>query len=678
MRIHRLEAALLTLLSIFSYQYALGDTSFQDSNYSSFAGDWNGDGQADLLLRGSDNVALVGVTAPVPIRIGLDAESIVVISQSDGSYDIDYDPTVDVLNDPIWTISTHELLFGDVSGDGIEEMVVRATERDSISFLFSTPSVGSDPVLAQNLSADVVGIDLGSDNIDLSLVDSNNDGLLDMELTDDGELVAILFGNNNAMFAFPEIGSLSAQMLFEYEVRTGDFDGNGYQDILLERLSSGSVDGSLQTTILEQDASGFTPVEPTSSELNTARGFPQNQDVEVMSTDQNFDGWADAILTGIGSLSTANVNELIVYPSGIPGIAGPVGVQPVDETFKEFFGNLEEYRENPNFFADNLNVELRPVFVTSVECESDAPNIIIFRSCRFVSTLAGFVPQLAGDGFLQEAFQAVIKINEIWANEDFGPARWKELSDLFKDIIGVPSYGFRPDGSWLPTNLTIFDTLQDHLEEANVRLTFAYFPGPDDDGTTPAASWPRHMYDVNTSICDTTANTSVELVDLGLATFSAQIAPAECTLQNVYCWAKKNPAPRQYRSVRHRTVKDGERSILWYNNPIATFLFPSSHVLSNSTLPGHIFHDPDATSDTCGEFATWQQLKQVHPRCSFVHRDVSTQASDVVISTRGEGHNANLLLVAANEEIGERTFSGIDRWIRRRLAKEGSCTDDVF
>ena len=70
------------------------------------------------------------------------------------------------------------------------------------------------------------------------------------------------------------VDTLAAQLLYGYVLRSGDFDGNGYIDVLVDRQTPGEVDGSLQTVILYQSSTGITPVIPSSTELNNARTFP--------------------------------------------------------------------------------------------------------------------------------------------------------------------------------------------------------------------------------------------------------------------------------------------------------------------------------------------------------------------------------------------------------------------
>lgn len=125
------------------------------------------------------------------------------------------------------------------------------------------------------------------------------------------------------------------QLLLEYNVRTGDFDSDGYNDILIERITEGPPDGSFQTTVLEGTAGGVIAKVPSANEINVARSFPSNPQITAGVSDNNFDGFADIVLSGLGSLGSSSYIEdsLILYASGKPYRSQPKGLKFLDEDY---------------------------------------------------------------------------------------------------------------------------------------------------------------------------------------------------------------------------------------------------------------------------------------------------------------------------------------------------------
>ncbi len=467
--------------------------------------------------------------------------------------------------------------------------------------------------------------------------------------------------------------SLYAQMLYDYEIRTGDFDGNGYTDILVDRLTSGVSDGSLQTTILEQSGSGYSPSIPTSSELSTARTYPVNNGVTVNPTDQNFDGFADLILSGIDLFtSEPDIDDLILYASGTNNVSQPMGIQPVNERFRNFFGELGMWRDDQDFFLDNLNVTLRPEFTSVVICNFGDQQFGFFPfGCYVDIQFSGFVVQSLGIGFDTATFGFVGAMQQIWDNDDMsGGSRWEALSSVLEQIIGVPSFGNRQTGPRVPTNHD-GDTVEDEFEEINVRIVFGMFGAAEDPSGGAPSTWPRHSYSLSNTICSTSSPTPVAYnPTAGGAPAGLNIVPSVCTEENVYCWAKRNPAPRTNGSTA--TVSDREDSVLWVANPIRTHIFDVPNVLVNNTLVTHRFHDPLATPN-CGDHSN---VSSIPGRCSFVHRRVAPSSGNIIkMETTGEGHNPTFGQAAFNTIVGRAIFDGVDSWIRRRLAIDGACTD---
>jgi len=499
------------------------------------------------------------------------------------------------------------------------------------------------------------------------------------------------FGNITVYVDDPTLPVADAyyeQLQYEYEVRTGDFDYNGFTDILIDRLTPGLVDGSMQTVIIEGGVGGQTLVIPTSSELSNARTFPLNSDIKPGGSDQNYDGYADILLMGLDALNSPAFpyDCLILYASGKSGVAQPLGHQFMDEDYREFFSNIAQAAVDSSFYINNVQVSYRPEYDMVWDCQWRYGQGWSLYDCRWRFGIIGYFPQVSGYGYHLSAPAATDAINAI-DSVDFSQGNpWLQLSNAMKNVLGVNSFGYQDDGSRYPTNFKRSgETEADEYGSLVSRLGFdllrAVFEA-NAEGVDPQ-DYDRHIYDVETAICSTVFDTSVGMRAITgvLGTTNTESIPKEiCTVENVFCWAKRNPAPRENES--EATIENGDDSVLDGGNPIRTHVVDSVFTLVNETLPAgvipgvqaHMLHDPLQIED-CAEYSTWEEINQNSPRCAYVHRQTAVVGSQVLIRTHGEGHNApgNRAL---NEIGGRRIFRDVDVWVRERMAEDGACTDD--
>lgn len=385
-----------------------------------------------------------------------------------------------------------------------------------------------------------------------------------------------------------------------------------------------------------------------------------------MPSDQNYDGYSDIVIEGLsayGSLTDA----VIVFASGKLNVSQPLGLKALKKAYYDFFGNLREWALDPNFFDLNTNVSYRPRFSTELHCDFGSERYGRFPGgCRFQVRLVGFDVNI-GIGYDPDAKDFIDVLLEIFAERDTTcGSRWKSLSDAMQSALGVPSFGYQFDGSRQATNFVAQETIDDECSQIEAQLTLVVWGAPIQ--STPPANWHRHLYTLSNQICSNTSYTTV-FYEGFFGQTTAAISPSNCTLNNVFCWAKRMPGPRTNGSTA--TVSNGDISILWIKNPIRTFIFKNEDVLVNNTLDEHIFHDPIAFSDRCGEHANWQDIPD---RCSYVHRDVTPTGTNIKIETHGEGYNPTIGYVLLNQIGGRVIFNGVDDWIRRRLALTGQCT----
>jgi len=486
------------------------------------------------------------------------------------------------------------------------------------------------------------------------------------------------------------------QLLLEYNVRTGDFDSDGYNDILIERITEGPPDGSFQTTILEGTAGGVVAKVPTANEVNVARSFPSNPQVTAGVSDNNFDGFADIVLSGLGSLGSSSYikDSLILYASGKPYQSQPKGLKFLDEDYARFLNDIALALGNPNYYSENTQVSIRPIYAPSLFCyEWLQTSLQNLRYCETTVQLVDFEVAYFNIAYHPLA-PTVTAAYERLERKDFSAGDpLKALSDAMKPVLGVDSFGFQADGTLADTAYSDDDDVDDAYDDlmAQFAVWVLNRRKGDPQGGNPE-DYVRHKYDVQTPICAIGTRTSVRVFpQRGPTAYESAetvyIEPEHCTLDNVYCWQKKNPAPRA--NGQTTTVANGQQSLLDGGNPIITWVHPDKRVLVNETLGAdnafgaspHVLHDPAQSRDCARNKPDWSDINgpdQNQPsRCSYLHRQtrLSSSGTNIEIATHGEGFNPEGW-AGSNEFGGYIIFSRVDRWVQRQLAVVGACSDD--
>jgi hypothetical protein len=150
---------------------------------------------------------------------------------------------------------------------------------------------------------------------------------------------------------------LLTQLDYRFETRQGDINFDGRTDLFIKRTAGGvGGNGVLDAAILRQSAWGdtFSVAAPTLYESTIASGWPQSS-TSVVVTDFNVDGFVDVEIKGV-AWATGVAADQIVFSSGAPLQAQPLGVRAVDASLKEFVGNMLDYIVNPNYFDENASL----------------------------------------------------------------------------------------------------------------------------------------------------------------------------------------------------------------------------------------------------------------------------------------------------------------------------------
>jgi hypothetical protein len=154
----------------------------------------------------------------------------------------------------------------------------------------------------------------------------------------------------------PILDPLDAQLGYQFQVRTGDIDSDGKKDIYLKRTSGGNADnGVIDKTILTQNIDGHFEVlqDPTSGQFSTAGGWPISAGVTAVVNDFNVDGRVDVLLKNLDTV-ISNVDDQIIFSSGIFFNGAAQVATSIDFEFEKFFRDTYNWILDPNYFSQAL------------------------------------------------------------------------------------------------------------------------------------------------------------------------------------------------------------------------------------------------------------------------------------------------------------------------------------
>jgi hypothetical protein len=150
---------------------------------------------------------------------------------------------------------------------------------------------------------------------------------------------------------------LLTQLNYRFEIRKGDINFDGRTDLYIKRTAGGVAgNGVLDAAILRQGASGtaFSVAALAPYESGSVASWPLSS-TSVVVTDFNVDGFVDVEIKGVASATGVPADQ-IVFSSGAPLQAQPLGVRAVDASLKKFVGNMLDYIVNPNYFDENASL----------------------------------------------------------------------------------------------------------------------------------------------------------------------------------------------------------------------------------------------------------------------------------------------------------------------------------
>ncbi len=296
---------------------------------------------------------------------------------------------------------------GDFNGDGVPDLVVANNGCGNC-----TPgSPNSSSVVSVLLGkgdgtfSPKVDYQAGPSPVSLFVADLNNDGILDLAVSAQGPggevsgTVVVLFGDGGGGFGAPQSYSVGENPL---TVAAGDFNGDGWQDLVVTNYSS--VD---TVTLLMNQGQGIFQVQPAMSAPSSA--------LFVSVADFNGDGYADLavleqqsggvrIFPGYGdggfgpsTLWTATTNEPTVIALGDYNEDGSL-----DFALSDFGGGVSLILSaGASYTTGSAPAGSVPISITSADFNSDGHLDLLVANVQASAPLTLLLGH--GDGTFEKA-----------------------------------------------------------------------------------------------------------------------------------------------------------------------------------------------------------------------------------------------------------------------------------
>ena len=263
-------------------------------------------------------------------------------------------------------------------------------------------------------------------------------------------------GGGGTGSSYPQ--SLLEQAGYDYQIRSGDFDGNGRVDLYVERLTAGPADGSMPSYVVWNNSNGTISTTALSSwYASVAQNAPINTTLNLMQTDISADGYADHVIERINEVMGAGFEqELAVYAPGTePDKTRPQGTAQITQAFRSFFLDLARWMNDENYFANNIQTAYVPVLAVGFSCQYGSWSQWSYGYsgggfCSVYVYVIGYVPVQYGVNF--SALAAASYLDQIPPGGPVSVNDMWQISQIARGVIGTHLFGFDANGNWRPTN----------------------------------------------------------------------------------------------------------------------------------------------------------------------------------------------------------------------------------
>jgi len=382
----------------------------------------------------------------------------------------------------------------------------------------------------------------------------------------------------------------------EYVSRHGDVDGDGDIDLYVKRVAGTSWQLPIAELLLRRNANGTFNVETSVSQAT--RDIVNQWGISVTLpklVDFNVDGYFDLFIQGL-PLANVGPYDVVVFASNGPG-APPVSARLIDESVKKFATDTLAYLEDPNYFNSAYQYSCIISWSWYPAWRRDIDGYYYWYQMPYPGIDCYLVPN---PNFSYAAVQAAPSVAYMFETGRLQAGNYNALviEYYLGQLFGTTYMGgaLSSGAGFFPLGGSFGEALETRrAAEAIGALMQLYIALAEE---TPATLTGPHSFHWETPIC--------------------QVGVPACTLDHIFSkmleipvWGYAVPAPGSpnpcgdlHRGRCTVPVQNNDRTMVEIGEKpsadddmglVVHTVDPSQHVLVNTTLEGHIFHEGTVT-----------------------------------------------------------------------------------